>query len=225
MPVGSAFEDIVRPYLRRDIDALTAATRVCEVVVKQGSRACCALVANEAKGEQVLAGVASDVDAMLLQRAVTHAATRRLLLDRETATDVFRDHDAGFVAIEPVMTRSGVYLGAVAAAGVMAEREAVLTALPAAGLVCSDVALELLLGIILGRKLHSFNNVLSILTANLEYVTTTIATNSGVFPAGEREPVVIAAAYAAQGAKQLIQAAVDLRDALPTGERTTNRSR
>lgn len=218
----TSFDDVAGPlqaFVRREIDALTAVGQICKAVATSGPSVRCALVANESKGDRILTGTDGSEAALLLPRAVTRADTRRLLLQREAEPEFFDGGDAAFVASEPLMTRSGVYLGAIAAAGSMGDREAVLSTLPAAGRVCTDIALELLLGIQLGRKLHSFNNVLSILTANLEYVTDTIATTHGVVPSEEREQLVTAASYAARGAKQLIGAAIDLRDALPTGER------
>ncbi len=217
--VDTGLEDVVRPlhaYVRREIDAATAIGRVCTQLVERGAEFS-ALLTREARGEQVIAGTVDERQTAVLQHAVALAAGRRRLLTPDIDPELFAGVDADFVVVEPLTTRSGIHLGALTAAGAMDRREDVLGLLPMAGRVCGEIGLELLLGILLGRKLHAFNNLLSILTSNLEYVTGAITMTGGP-RADEREQLVTAAGFAAEGARTLIKAAADLRESLPLGE-------
>lgn len=229
---GSSLDDAeaaLLAYARREIDAVRAVTRICDFVVKRvGHKVQCALVARDGSAEEVFVGAVDNVAAAMFCKAVAHAATRRSLFTRENgdrALDGSSDTAVDWIAVEPLVTRNKTYLGALAVMGPRAAREEVLVALPRAALLCSDVAFELLCPAVLGNAVHKFSNALSILAANVEYMTSTIESADGSVSPEERTQLMVSAGHAADGAKALVSAASELRSALPFGTPTVSSGR
>jgi hypothetical protein len=207
-------------YARRELDAVTAATRVCDAVSQEGSPSGrCALVAMEATSDRVVAGNVDEADRAVLAASVTLASSRRLIVDRAAGDrSLFSKvgEEIDWIAVEPITTRGGTYIGALAAMGARDVRNDILAMLPGASLVCEAIAFELLCQPLLGRRLHRFNNLLATLTANVEQITSAVARTDGNLSEAERELIIISAGFATEGVASLLEAAVHLRDAVPT---------
>ena len=203
-------------YARRQVDASTAAARVCDAVVRVGTPvARCGVVCDE----RLLVGRVGEDEALAFRRAVARSDQRRGLLTRESDTDgIFAALDLGYdwIAIEPLRARSGAYLGALVVVDARASRDDVLRALPTAALVACDVAFELCCAALFEQRLHTFNNSLAVLATNVEYLAQA-ASLGDALPAPERERLGIAARHAADGVGDLLKEAAAMREALPLG--------
>lgn len=216
-------------YARREIDAMKAVTHLCEAVARRGSpTTVCALIAKETNAEEVFTGGADTAAAALLCKAVAQGAPRRLLLTRENDAHALQEtpnDTLDWIAVEPLTTRNNTYLGSLAAMGPRSARENVLGYLPRAAIICSDIAFEILCPVVVGNAVHKFSNALSILTANVEYMTSTIEATEGSISPEERTQLVVSAGHAGNGARAVIAAATELRHTLPLGPPVRDRPR
>jgi hypothetical protein len=192
-------EQALAAYARREIDASAALKRVCISLASTApERVRCAVVTGEDVALEVVGAsdpFTLDEDTPFALEMVKNADARRLLL-------IEPDPHVQWVAVEPIRLRQDVFVGAITAFGTdAADRESTLAVLPHAGLFCAEIGFELLSRRRLWRQMHRFNNLLAVLSANVENIG--ILINDGTGTAKERYELSVAAAQAGAHAIEL----------------------